>query len=132
MNKSPGEVGFHQEFYKEFKDLLVLLFMDVNLATQTQTLPKYFTMALITVINKKNENPKKCSSYRLISLLNADFKIISKALTNRLNRFLPKLIDIDQRGFINKRLATDNLRRLFNIIHLANTRSDPTSALLHH
>ncbi len=101
----------------------------VNLANETQTLPDSFSMALITVVHKKNKNPPKCSSYRPISLLNTDFKIISKALTNRLNRFLPKLINIDQTGFINKRLATDNLRRLFNIIHLANARSDPTIAL---
>ena len=130
FNKSPGEDGFPPEFYKEVKDLLVPLFMDVvNLATQTQTLPESFSVTLITVIHKKNKNPKKCSSYGPISLLNADFKIVSKALTNRLNRLLPKLINIDQTGFINKRLATD-LRRLFNIINLANTRSDPTIALV--
>ena len=44
----------------------------VNLATETQTLPDSFSMALITVIHKKNKNPKKCSSYRPISLLNID------------------------------------------------------------
>ena len=72
-NKSPGEDGFSLEFYKEFKDLLVPLFMDVvNLATETQTLPDSFSMVLITVIHKKNKNPKKCSSYRPISLLNID------------------------------------------------------------
>lgn len=53
-NKSPGEDGIPPEFYKEFKDLLVPLFMDVvNLATETQTLPDSFSMALITVIHKK-------------------------------------------------------------------------------
>jgi len=28
-NKAPGEDGFPSEFYKEFKDLLLLLLMDV-------------------------------------------------------------------------------------------------------
>jgi len=81
-NKLPGVDGFPSEFYKEFKDLLVPIFIDViNLATETQTLPNSFSMGLITVIHKKkNKNPKKCSSYRPIRLLNADFRIISQAL----------------------------------------------------
>ena len=115
-NKSPGEDGFPPEFYKEFKYLLIPLLMHViNLATKTQTLPDSFSTALITVMHKKNKNPKKCSSYKPISLLNTDFKIISKSLTNRLNRFLPKLINMDQTGFMNKCLATDNLGRLLTI-----------------
>ena len=40
-NKSPGEDGFPPEFYREFKDLLTPLIMDViNLASKTQTLPE--------------------------------------------------------------------------------------------
>lgn len=53
-NKSPGEDGFPPEFYKEFKDLLIPLLMDViNLASKTQSLPGSFSMAIITVIHKK-------------------------------------------------------------------------------
>jgi len=40
-NKSLGEDGFPTEFYREFKDLLTPLLMDViNLASKTQTLPE--------------------------------------------------------------------------------------------
>lgn len=42
---------------------------------------------------------------------------------------MTKLSNIDQTGFITKRLKADNIRRLFNIIHLANTRNKPTIAL---
>lgn len=56
-NKSPGED--EPEIYKEFKDLLIPLFMNVvKLANETQTLPDSFSMAL--VIHKKNKNPQKC------------------------------------------------------------------------
>lgn len=100
-NKSPGEDGFPLEFYKEFRDLLLPLLMDViNLASKTQNLPDSFSTAIITVIHKKKKGPLKCSSFRPISLLNADYKLISKALANRLSKFLPKLINPDQVGFI--------------------------------
>lgn len=57
-NKSPGEDGFPPEFYKEFKDLLMPLLMDViNLASKTQSLPDSFSMAIITVIHKKTKTP---------------------------------------------------------------------------
>jgi len=43
-NKSPGEDGFPLEFYKEFKDLLIPLLMDViNLASKIQSLPNSFS-----------------------------------------------------------------------------------------
>lgn len=126
-NKSPGENGFPPVFYREFKDVLIPLIMDViNLASRTQSLPESFSTAIITVIHKKNRDPLKCSSYWPISLLNTDYKLISKALANRLGQYLPQLINPDQCGFIQKRLSSNNLCRLFNIIHLAKSRTEPS------
>lgn len=117
-NKSPGEDGFPPEFYREFKDVLIPLIMDtINLASRTRSLPESFSTAIITVIHKKNKDPLKCSSYRPISLLNTDYKLISKALVKRLGQYLPQLINPDQCGFIQKRLSSNNLCHLFNIIH---------------
>lgn len=129
-NKSPGEDGSPPpEFYKEFKDLLIPLLMDViNLASKTQSLPHSFSMAIITVIHKKNKDPLKCSSFRSISLLNADYKLISKAIAYRLSEFLPKLINRDQVGFIQKRSSANNMCRLFNVIHMATSSTEPSIA----
>ena len=128
--KSPGEDGFPPEFYREFKDLLLPLLMDViNLASATQTLPDSFSIAIITVIHKKNRDPLKCSSYRPISLLNTDYKLISKAMANRIGHYLPQLINADQCGFISKRSSANNLCRLFNIIHLAKSEMEPSIAV---
>lgn len=70
---------------KEFKDVLLPLLTEViNYSAKTQTLPESFTTAIIMVIQKKNKNPLKCASYRPISLLNTDYKLISKLLANRL------------------------------------------------
>ena len=71
----------------------------------------------------------KCASYRPISLLNSDYKLISKVLGNRLSLILPKIINPDQSGFIQKHLSANNLSRFFNIIHLAKSGSDHTVAV---
>lgn len=85
--------------------------------------------AIITVIHKKNKGPLTCSSYQPVSLLNSDYKIISKAMAIRLGQYLPALINTDQTGFVLKRSSTNNLHRLFNVIHMANTSTDPSIAV---
>uniref|UniRef100_A0A3Q3BNZ9 Reverse transcriptase domain-containing protein n=1 Tax=Kryptolebias marmoratus TaxID=37003 RepID=A0A3Q3BNZ9_KRYMA len=129
-NKSPGEDGFPSEFYKEFQDLLVPLLMDVlEQGRREGSFPDSFAQAVITVIYKKGKDPLKCSSYRPISLLNTDYKLVTKMIAKRLERFLPLLINPDQTGFILNRFSTDNLRRLLNIIHIANKKKIPSVAV---
>lgn len=57
-----------------------------------------------------------CSSYRPISLLNVNFKILSKVLALRLQTVLSPFIGLDQTGFMPGRQSFHNTRRLFNII----------------
>lgn len=63
--------------------------------------------AIITLIHKKDKDATECKSYRPISLLPVDLKIISKLLANRLEKSLPCL---------KARYGSDNIRRLLNII----------------
>lgn len=53
-----------------------------------------------------------CRSYRPISLLNVDLKILSKILAQRLQQVLPSITSSDQTG----RHSFHNTRRLLNII----------------
>lgn len=50
------------------------------------------------VIPKPNKDPELCASYRQISLLNVDAKIITKILANRLNLVILSLVHGDQMG----------------------------------
>lgn len=79
VNKSPGDDGFPSEFYKEFQDLLIPPLMEViEQSRRDGCFPDSFSQAVITVIHKKGKDPQKCSSYRPISLLNTDYKLVTK------------------------------------------------------
>lgn len=84
---------------------------------QKQQLPQTLTMADITLILKRGKPPDYCSSYRPVSLINVDNKILFKVFAKRIEDIIPKLVKPDQTGFIKQRMSTYNMRRLINIIH---------------
>lgn len=49
-------------------------------------------------------------SYRPISLLNTDFKLLSRIKANRLQSFLPEVLTKSQTGFVDGRSMTYNIR----------------------
>jgi hypothetical protein len=49
-------------------------------------------------------------NYRPISLLNVDLKLISHVLAQRLKNVLPKIINVDQTGYVKNRFIGFNLR----------------------
>lgn len=77
-------------------------------------------LANISLILKKKGKPSDCcSSYRPISLIRVDCKLLSKLLTRRLEVYLPILIKPDQTGFIRHRFSHSNAQRLLNVIQYA-------------
>ena len=61
------------------------------------------SQGIITLIPKKGKNPLSPSSYRPVTLLNCDYKSISKLVNNRMKRFLKTLTHSDQSGFVKGR-----------------------------
>ena len=74
---------------------------------------------MITLLPKFNKNKLDPCNYRPITLLNCDYKILSKVINNRLYPLLTKLIRDDQNGFIKGRNVGDNIRLMFNVIDYA-------------
>ncbi|XP_026420576.1 uncharacterized protein LOC113316631 [Papaver somniferum] len=62
----------------------------------------------ITLI-PKNTCPKSEIDFRLISLCNVAYKIISKLLASRIKKLLPRIIDPSQTTFISRRLIQENI-----------------------
>lgn len=116
--KSPGPDGFVAEFFKKFKNKLSPILLDMYRdSLDKECLPTTLTQATITVLLKKDKDPKECGAYRPISLLNVDAKILAKVLARRLEVILPQFISEDQTGFVKGRFSFSNIRKLLNIIH---------------
>ena len=115
-NKSPGEDGIIIEFYKMFWDLIgddiheVFLF---GLENEELSYSQY--LAVIVLLYKKGAR-ENIKNWRPISLLNVDYKILSKVLAERLKEVLPEIIHQDQKGCVKGRFIGDNIRLLEDII----------------
>lgn len=117
-NKSPGPDGFTIEFYKTYSVILAPRLVQVfHDAHARGLLPTTMSEASITLSLKKDKDPLLCSSYRPISLLNVDFKILAKVLAGCFQKVIPSLINPDQTGFITGRHSSSNTLRLLNILY---------------
>uniref|UniRef100_A0A669DGZ9 Reverse transcriptase domain-containing protein n=1 Tax=Oreochromis niloticus TaxID=8128 RepID=A0A669DGZ9_ORENI len=115
-NKAPGPDGFPAEFYKEFWTILAPVFHRMlQEIKENGRLPPNMNSANISLLLKPGKDPVYPSSYRPISLINVDLKIICKALSKRLEKITPLLIHPDQTGFIKGRHSSTNTRRLLNL-----------------
>ena len=119
-NKTPGTDSFPVEmyimFYSKFKDILFEMY---QCALQKKKLPISMREGLISLIPKKCKDNRYVKSWRPISLLNLDYKILSKILANRMKGILQKIINEDQNAYIKGRNISENLRRTSNIMEYA-------------
>ena len=125
-NKSPGEDGFTKEFYQTFFDLLCKdLLNSYNEAFCKGSLSVSQKPGTITLIPKGDENLTELKTWRPISLLNIDYKILSKALARRMENVLPKLVHSDQTGFVNGRYIEQNISLLNDIMDYTDIKKLP-------
>jgi len=116
--KSPGPDGLPSEFYAAFSTQLAPVLAAMYSDTfKRGSLPATMNQACITLLPKKDKDPLDCASYRPISLLNCDCKILAKVLARRLENVLPDIVSLDQTGFVKNRRSFFNVRRLLNIMY---------------
>ena len=120
INKSPGEDGLTAEFYKTFKfelcDYLNELYNNILLM---KIMPESISMGVITLIYKNKGNLDNLKNWRPITLLNLDYKILTKILTNRLKLLNTNIINnLQSSGLLNKSIINNalNIENLINYI----------------
>ena len=109
---------FYQKFWHIVGDDVSVVVLDfLNNGT---TLPgiNYTHIVLIP----KVKLPGRMTDYRLISLYNVIYKIISKVLANKLKLILPQLISLTQSAFVRGCLITDNVLMAYETLHTKHSR----------
>ncbi|KAI6032277.1 hypothetical protein BKA83DRAFT_4477908 [Pisolithus microcarpus] len=91
--KSPGPDGLSYEFYKtwdkdpeiKISEILTIVYNDIE---EHGLFEQKFTKENMTLLYKKKDK-QKIENYRPITLLNTDYKIMTKALANKLGKVAP-------------------------------------------
>lgn len=124
-DKSPGKDGLPVDFYKCFWDVIGDEFHTVCIkALETGLLPNSQRTAIIKCLPKKGDLTK-IGNWRPISLLNADYKILSKTIANRVSIILPEVISENQTCSIKGRKIRQNLLIIRDFVEFSNEHQLP-------
>ena len=85
-NKSPGPVGFTGEFFQPFKEELMPTLLKFFLKIEAESMLPTHSMRQASPDPKPDKDATKKESYRPISLMNIDAKILNKILANQIQQ----------------------------------------------
>ena len=115
-NKSPGQDGIVVEFYKTYWNIIGNDLLEVyRHGLQNESLSYSQYLALIVLLYKKGPR-EDIKNWRPISLLNVDYKILSKVMAERIKIVLPYIIHSDQKGCISGRYIGENIRLIEDLM----------------
>ena len=122
-NKSPGSDGLTTEFYKIFwTDVKQYLIDSLNYSFRNGDMTDLHKQSIITLLPKGDKDTCYLENWQPISLLNVDYKIATKSISNRLKKVTSNIISNAQTGFIKGRYIGENIRILCEIIEYVNER----------
>lgn len=123
-NKAPGPDGYPALFFQKEWELIQADVLNTVLGVLNNNDPlEEWNKTTITLI-PKIKNPLTIKDYRPISLCNVLYKVVARAITNRLKGILGNIIDPFQSAFIPDRAITDNILMGYECMHwLRNSKS---------
>ena len=122
--KTPGSDGLSIDLYVNyihyFVPILQMLFR--NCFARHELSPS-MQLGIISQLFKKGDRTKR-ENWRPLSMLNVDYKILTKVLTLRLKTVATKLVHSDQTCAVPGREIKDGIFNLYNIIECSNMYND--------
>ena len=133
-DKSPGSDGFTVEFYRYFWNLISNYMVEsFNYAFENGVILSISQrQGVISLIPKKNKNLELLRNWRPVSLLNADYKILTKAIALRLEKVLPKIISSSQSGYVKGRYIGESVRLIKDLMDFTKEKDLPGIAVFLH
>ena len=86
--------------------------------------------SVLQLLPQKGKDLTHLKNWRPISLLNTDYKILTSALSERLQKVLPNIIASDQNGYLRGRFIGLNIRTLMDVIDIGNNMENVFLAFL--
>ena len=130
-NKSPGSDGFSAEFFKMFwKYIGIFVVRSINYGYRNSFLSITQRHGVITLLPKGDKPRHYLKNWRPITLLNTVYKIASGCIANRMKKYIDKIINRDQTGFISNRYIGENTRLIYDLMHYAEEENIPGLLLL--
>lgn len=112
-NKAPGFDGIHVEFLKNSgdfaKEWLAKFFTDIM---NTGRIPNELKKAKIIALLKPGKDADIPGNYRPIALLSSVYKLLERALYNRISEHIHAVLPIEQAGFRPGRSCADQMLSL--------------------
>ena len=102
-------------FWKDIKEYFLKA---LNAIYENGSLSITQKQGIITLLPKKDKNTLFLKNWRPITLLNQDYKLIAKALANRIKMQLKSIINSDQTGYVPDRYIGENINRILNVLEL--------------
>ena len=129
-HKSPGPDGLPKEFYAFAFPFIGKSYVKLmNRCLSEGTLPLSLRQCYITLLCKDKTKADLLTNWRPISLLNCDYKILSKVLSLRLRRVIGEIVHQDQTCSVPGRSIQDNVHLIRNLIEYVNDKNMPAAII---
>ncbi len=116
-NKSPGSDGLTHEFYKTFIEVLTPILWELYKSMEERgEVPESMSLGVISILYKNKGSRLKLENYRPLSLLNTDYKILTKVFANRIKEIVGSIISPSQAYSIPGRDITDTVCTIRDVV----------------
>lgn len=116
-DKAPRPDGFSARFLQTCWSIIEKYLIKMIRKYQNSQKIGGSTNSAFLALIPKEKGANNFSRFRLISLCNIGYKLITKFIANRLKHILPKIIPENQGGFIHRRQIVDNFTLVQEAIH---------------